>query len=244
MAIVPFKMLEEMNRWKAEQHQRPILPPNPNITQTSELQKDMGSVLHREDLSENNPETNASIIERIERSLKSRMWKYFTHEKARRYIDILDDLVHAYNHSFHRSIQTTPASVTEKTEPEVSQHLYGSKSKPISVKVGDLVRINKTKRTFDKVYLPNWTKELFKVIHIRRSLPPAVQLEDLGGEKIEGSFYLPEIQTIKDKDIYEIESVLARRTRKVGGKKIKEIKVHWEDYPKKFDSWIPESHLV
>jgi hypothetical protein len=52
MAIVPFKMLEEMNRWKTEQQQRPRLPPNPNITQTSELQKDMGSVLHREDLSE------------------------------------------------------------------------------------------------------------------------------------------------------------------------------------------------
>lgn len=193
-----------------------------------------------------NPETKASIVERFQRSLKSRMWKYFTHEKTRRYIDILDDLVHAYNHSFHRSIQMTPASVTENKEPEVSHHLYGSKrkSKPLSVNVGDFVRINKTKRTFDKGYLPNWTKELFKVIHIRRSSPPTVQLEDLGGEKIEGSFYLPEIQSIKDKHIYEIESVLARRTRKVGGKKIKEIKVHWEGYPKKFDSWISESHLV
>ena len=193
-----------------------------------------------------NPETKASIVERFQRSLKSRMWKYFTHKKTRRYIGVLDKLVHAYNHSFHRSIQMAPAFVNENTEPEVSQNLYGAgeKSNPIPVKVGDLVRINKTKRTFDKGYLPNWTTELFKVIHIRGSNPPTVQLEDLGGERIEGSFYLPEIQVIKDSAVYEIESVLARRTRKVGGKTIKEIKVHWEGYPSKFDSWISESHLV
>ena len=39
MAVVPFKMLEEMNRWKTEQ--RPRLPPNPDVTQTSELQKEI-----------------------------------------------------------------------------------------------------------------------------------------------------------------------------------------------------------
>lgn len=193
-----------------------------------------------------NPETKASIVERFQRTLKTRMWKYFTHEKTRRYINVLDDLVHAYNHSFHRSIQMTPVLVSAKTEPQVAQHLYGSvkKSKSLPVKVDDLVRINKTKRTFDKGYLPNWTTELFKVVSIRHSSPPTVQLEDLAGEKIEGSFYLPEIQRIKDTEIYEIESVLARRSRKVGGKTIREVKVHWEGYPKKFDSWIPEKHLV
>lgn len=193
-----------------------------------------------------NPETKASIVERFQRSLKSRMWKYFTHEKTRCYIDVLQDMVHAYNHSFHRSIQRTPASVTPDTEPEVARHLYGSKNKikSLPVQVGDLVRINKTKKTFDKGYLPNWTTELFKVTSIRHSSPPTVKLEDLGGEAIEGSFYLPEIQAIKDTEIYEIQSVLARRTRNVGGKKIREIKVHWEGYPSKFDSWIPASHLL
>lgn len=50
MAIVPFKMLEEMNRWKTEQ--RPRLPPSPQVAQTADLQNEMGSVLQREDLSE------------------------------------------------------------------------------------------------------------------------------------------------------------------------------------------------
>ena len=193
-----------------------------------------------------NPETKASVAERFQRTLKTSMWKYFTHYKTRRYVDVLDDLVHAYNHRHHRSIQMAPASVKMKHEPWIAQRLYGSYTqvKTLPVQVGDLVRINKTKHTFEKGYLPNWTVELFKVVHIRRSKPPTFELEDLDGERIAGSFYLQEIQPIKDSDIYEIESVLARRTRRVGGKKVKEIKVHWKGYPKKFDSWIPEHHLV
>ena len=36
-----------------------------------------------------NPETKASIVERFQRTLKSRMWKYFTHHRTLRYFDIL-----------------------------------------------------------------------------------------------------------------------------------------------------------
>ena len=50
MAVVPYKMLEEMQRWKTEQ--RPKLPPSPQVVQTVDLQKEMGSVLQRDDLSE------------------------------------------------------------------------------------------------------------------------------------------------------------------------------------------------
>jgi len=63
----------------------------------------------------------------------------------------------------------------------------------LPVQVEDLVRINKTKRTFDKGYFPNWTTELFKVVHIRQSKPITVELEDLNGERIKGSFYVQEI---------------------------------------------------
>lgn len=78
--------------------------------------------------------------------------------------------------------------MTDKTEPEGAQHLYGSKKKsnPISVKIGVLVRINKTKISFDKGYLPNWTSELFKGIKIHMSSPQLVQLVDFCGENSEG----------------------------------------------------------
>ena len=39
------------------------------------------------------------------RTLKTRMWKYFTHHRTLRYVDILPKLVHGYNHAYHRSIK-------------------------------------------------------------------------------------------------------------------------------------------
>ena len=52
MAIVPFKLWEDMKRWKEEQIQKPRLPPIPNVSATASLQRDLSSVMANEDLSE------------------------------------------------------------------------------------------------------------------------------------------------------------------------------------------------
>ena len=52
MAIVPFKLWEDMKRSKEEQIQKPRLPPNPNVSATASLQRDLSSVMVNEDLSE------------------------------------------------------------------------------------------------------------------------------------------------------------------------------------------------
>ena len=52
MAIVPFKLWEDMKRWKEEQIQKPRLPPNPNVSATASLQRDLSSVMADEDMSE------------------------------------------------------------------------------------------------------------------------------------------------------------------------------------------------
>ena len=52
MAIVPLKLLEDMKRWKEEQIQKPRLPPDPNVSETASLQRDVTSVMANEDLSE------------------------------------------------------------------------------------------------------------------------------------------------------------------------------------------------
>ena len=195
-----------------------------------------------------NPETKASIVERFQRTLKTRMWKYFTHHRTLRYVDILPKLVHGYNHAYHRSIKCAPVSVTLKNEPQVSENLYGkSNSKKVKpkFKVGDFVRINKTKRTFDKGYLPNWTQELFQILAVvKTQIPITYKIKDLEGEVVKGTFYSHELQRVEKEQIYKIDSVLDHRKRKVGKKWVKEIKVHWKGYPSKFDSWILESDLV
>ena len=42
-------------------------------------------------LTTENPETKASIVERFQRTLKNRMWKYFTHHRTLKYIDVLQN---------------------------------------------------------------------------------------------------------------------------------------------------------
>ena len=59
-----------------------------------------------------NSELKASVVERFNRTLKTRMWKYFTSKNTRVYIDILQDIVQGYNNSYHRSIGQAPTSVS------------------------------------------------------------------------------------------------------------------------------------
>ena len=190
-----------------------------------------------------NKEIKAGISERFNRTLKSRMWKYFTANDTLRYVDVLDDLVWSYNHSYHRSIKTTPASVTPKNQEEVWQRLYG---RPVAhaqtspkFQEGDRVRITMDKRPFKKGYLPNWSEELFTVEKRLRTTPRTYTVRDDHGEVLEGSFYEQELQKVADKDVYRIETVLKTRTRK----KKKEYLVKWAGYPASFNSWILQSQL-
>jgi transposase InsO family protein len=39
-----------------------------------------------------NEETKASIVERFTRTLKTKMWKYFTHRETQTYVDVLSEM--------------------------------------------------------------------------------------------------------------------------------------------------------
>ena len=75
--------------------------------------------------STHNAETKASIVERFNRTLKTRMWRYFTKHQTWRFIDGLKDFVHSYNNTHHRSIGMTPSQVNAKNQEEVWQCMYG-----------------------------------------------------------------------------------------------------------------------
>ena len=156
------------------------------------------------------------MVKRFNRTLKTRMWKYFTAKNTRVYIDILQDIVHGYNNSFHRSIGRAPASVSILSVGQVRRKLYGNSwTKPIRVlkfKLGDQVRISESRRTFKKGYLPSWTQESFTVTKIIPRVPSVYQLRDYADDEIEGLFYVEELQKVhKSDDIYKIEKILAEK---------------------------------
>ena len=53
----------------------------------------------------NNSEIKAPVIERFNRTLKEKMFKYFTAFKTYTYVDNLSKFVDTYNKSYHRSIK-------------------------------------------------------------------------------------------------------------------------------------------
>lgn len=184
----------------------------------------------------------AALVERWNRTLKSKIWKYFTSRNTYKWLEVLPDIVDAYNHAKHRVIKAKPANVNKDNAQLIWQRLYGDderyKRKLKGIDEGDMVRISKAKGHFEKGYLPNWTREEFFVDKIDdKFLPTMVSLKDHKGEDIEGKFYKEEIQKIQhnaDDDVYEVESILQQK-RKDG-----EIwyLVKWLGYNNDFNSWI------
>lgn len=184
-------------------------------------------------------EMKACIVERFNRTLKNKMWRYFTYKKTYKYIDILQKLVNSYNNSYHRSIKTKPSAVTYSNERQIFRILYPKKAKSMPVKfkfkAGDQVRISGRRKPFDRGYNQRWTNEIFFIKNQIPTDPPTYELEDYGKESIKGKFYEPELQKVKKlTDVFQIEKVLKTRKRK--GKV--EYLVRWLGYPPKFDSYV------
>lgn len=194
------------------------------------------------------PDIKAAIAERFIRTLKGRIWQYFTYSHTRRYIDVLDKIVSCYNNSWHSGIKMIPSKVNLENADEARRNLtrrYSCKQairKP-KYSVGDLVRVSRAKTAFRKAYEGGWTLELFKISRINSTRPPPVYiLEDLDGEKIDGYFYEEQLSRVRknlESDVFEIDKILDSKGK--GGKK--QYFVSWKGYPEKFNSWIPAKHL-
>ena len=94
----------------------------------------------------------------------------------------------------------------------------------------------------DREYSQKWTGELFKTdTQFRREGVPVYTILDWDGERVDVTFYEPELQpvTIDPTTEYRAEKILKRRVRN----KRKQVLVRWLHWPKKYDSWIPEADV-
>ena len=186
-----------------------------------------------------NDDIKASIVERFNRSLKSKLWRYFTHHNTLTYVDILDSVVDVYNRTPHRSIGMAPNDVTAGNKARVWLRLYADPPlyKEPSLQVGDTVRISKARRAFKKGYLPHWSEEIFNIVERKGTHPPTFVLGDYSNEILKGTFYPQELQKVtKTDDVYRVEKILKRTKNR--------IFVKWQGYPDKFNSWVNVKDLV
>jgi hypothetical protein len=197
-----------------------------------------------------NPDTKAAIIERFHRTLKAKMYKYFSFESTLNYIDILPKLLESYNNTVHSATNKAPNDITRENERDVYLYLYSGSGRYKAIPrhdkkrllaVGDKVRISKSKDTFEQGYKSNWSVEIFTVSKILDTFPTRYRIKDWNGELIEGSFYAPELQRVEvsPEKFYKVDKILARR----GKGSSREVFVSWSGYPSSFNSWIPAKQL-
>ena len=158
-------------------------------------------------------------------------------------MDILGKLVERYNNTRNRAIGRSPIDARKPEFHErVFHRLYYKKVKATNkgpiFKIGDKVRITKYRTIFTKGYTPNWTDEIFTISEVKSTLPPTYVLKDDKEEPVEGTFYEPELQKVKE-ERFRIEKVLKWRTRNG----IREGRIKWVGYPSSSNTWEPESNI-
>ena len=165
------------------------------------------------ELYSNENEEKSSVVERWNRTMKEKMFKYFSANNINKYNDVLDDFVERYNNTRHSSIKMTPVE-TSKNENEVRvyRNLYPDLTRrPMRAKfkTDDKVRIQKKKGLFQKGFTPNWTEEVFAISKIQRTNPVNYKITDYNGEEIQGTFYEQELQKTSQ-EVYRIEKIVKK----------------------------------
>lgn len=183
-----------------------------------------------------------SIVERMNRTLKSRMFRYFTSVGKHRFIDVLPKLMESYNNSFHRSIKMSPKEASSTSTSSVFKNLYGvntltelleSLKKKPKHHVGNIARIAYDRGVFDKGYLKTHADATGTIAAITKQPIPMYQLKDYAGDTLKRKFYEKELQVIPEPK-YRIEKVIKSRT--IDGKT--EYFVKWLGYPSSANSWV------
>ena len=203
--------------------------------------------------SNSSKERKNSLSEIYIRTFKKKLYRYMTHYNTHTYIDALHDIVTSINRSSNRSLKNanlTPEKLHKIKDSLILQRQFKKmfirkepKKKVQLFKIGDIVRIPRTEYTqsvFFKKYNILNTEEIFKIINIKKDRFPFLYiLEDLGKEKIQGSFYAEELTKSSLKTFYPIKILKSR----IQNHK-KQFYVTWLGFPSSFNSWIGEGDVV
>ena len=173
----------------------------------------------------------ASICERFNRTLKTEMWKKFSLRGNYKWLDILPDLLTAYNERKHRTTGIKPKYVTKSNENDVMHKFPAVKrKKKAKFQVGDKVRVSRVKQVSEKGYTQNWSTEIFSITKVASTNPLTYHLKDYREQPISGGFYEEELQKVKYDDVYLVE--------KIGKKRGNEVYVKWLGFDSFHNSWI------
>ena len=98
------------------------------------------------------------------------------------YINKLDDIVKKNNNTYHRTIKMKLVNVKSKTYINFNKEDNYKDSK---LEVHNYVRLSRYKNIFEKVYVPNWSEEIFVIKKVKITVPWTYLIEDLKKKLLE-----------------------------------------------------------
>ena len=141
----------------------------------------------------------ASIVERVNRTIKSRLQKYFYKTKTKNWIDIIEKVVRNYNNTPHSSTGVAPNQVTESNRKQVYKRLYpdlGLRT-VCKLKEGDRVRKILNKDIYEKGYTRNWSEEIYIIENIKQSNGVCYYyLKDHANNSLPGIYYYYQLNLV------------------------------------------------
>ena len=189
----------------------------------------------------------AAFIERAHQTIQSILWSHISHTGSKNIIDILDDVVKTYNNRGHRMLAKKSPQFSEDNPNSslIASHnkkyldrVNKYKRRP-KFKIGDKVRVKKSKDVFAKHYDTHFNDEYYKIIEIIKHFPITMyrieSLDRVGEDKnILGLWYDYQLQKV-DQNEHRINQVLRRRGNRV--------LVSWRGFGPEFNSWEPANSV-
>jgi len=140
-----------------------------------------------------NPDVKCAVVEHVHRTIRDRLFKYFTFSNSYRYINVLPKFVNAYNDTVHKRTGMAPSRVTDADVLTIWRRMEARRLwvrvATAKFRVGQHVRISKGKMKFAKTAEHNLSTEIFRIVKVIHRRPRIVYvIEELNGTPIDGQF--------------------------------------------------------
>ena len=197
-------------------------------------------------------DTKMATVERANLYVKHRLSKIMASEKTLKWTPYLDEIRHAFNHTYSRVLGRTPheatklsnrAKVYQKSVMEREDRNYAkTMTQRPKFKQNDLCRISQKHNEFYKGTSGGYSESIYRVVEhqIKSGIYVYFLAEYLTGLPIRGSFLAEELQEVKGVTItQQVEEILSYR---LSPENKQELLVKLRNSDKK--KWIPYSELI
>lgn len=141
----------------------------------------------------------AACAERLGRTIKEKLNRFMVHNKTKRWVHKLQDVINSYNSTTHSRTKCKPKDVTLDNQMSVWHQSFDKqlqRKRLVKFKAGDYVRILINKKVFDKSTSQNFSNTIYRVDEILNTIPVMYKLRDTDGI-VPGSFYNEELSKVE-----------------------------------------------